>query len=146
MRYEKYTVDESASLLKFEFYSEGSKGKVKKQVIFVPFEKGPDVYNLAFGDVCSDGEIDDLTVTNNGDSQKVLATVASTVYRFFDKHPGCYIYATGSTKARIRLYRMGIANNLSEINIAFIVYGFIRNRWEVFEKGKDYEGFLLREK
>jgi hypothetical protein len=42
------------------------------------------VYNLGFGD-CNEehGTIDDLPITNNGDSLKVLATVASTVYAFF---------------------------------------------------------------
>ncbi|MFY7789008.1 MAG: DUF6934 family protein [Thermoflexibacteraceae bacterium] len=37
--------------------------------------------NLGFGDKHPiTGEIDDLAVTDNGDSEKVLATVAATVY------------------------------------------------------------------
>jgi hypothetical protein len=38
---------------------------------------------------------------------------------------------------------MGITNNLEEIKQAFKVYGFINNNWENFEKGKEYEAFLI---
>jgi hypothetical protein len=63
------------------------------------------LYNLAFGDKDhSTGEIDDKVISNNGDSEKVLATVVATVYAFTDKYPETWIYATGSTKARTRLY------------------------------------------
>ena len=144
MRYDRYPVEASASLLEFEFYSEGPKGSVRKRVKIVPFGNGSGVYNLAFGDVAANGEIDDLSVTNNNDSQKVLATVAHTAYDFFEKHPDCFIYAAGSTKARTRLYRIGIANNLAEISIDFVAYGFHGGVWEVFERGKDYEAFLIK--
>ena len=46
-----------------------------------------DLYNLGFGDKNVDtGEIDDNTISNNGDSEKVLATVVVTLYAFTDKH------------------------------------------------------------
>ena len=57
------------------------------------------------------GDFDGLTVTNNGDSKKVLATVASTLFTFTDLYPNAHILAVGATYARTRLYRMGIANN-----------------------------------
>jgi hypothetical protein len=106
----------------FEFYSEGPKGVVKK---VVEYQKTSDenVYNLAFGDYDEVAKgIDDLSVTNNGDSLKVLATVASTVYAFTDKHPKVMIIATGSTAVRTRLYRMGITNNLEEISQDFAIF------------------------
>lgn len=53
-------------------------------------------------------EIDDLVVSNNSDSEKVLATVVAAVYAFFDKHLTSYVCATGSSDARTRLYRIGI--------------------------------------
>jgi hypothetical protein len=37
------------------------------------------VYILAFGDVTSDGGLDDYSVTGNGDRNKILVTVASAV-------------------------------------------------------------------
>ncbi len=146
MKYDKYSIDSSSSFSKFEFHSEGPKGRVKKQVIFKAFNEAPNVFNLGFGDVDLNGEVNDTIVTNNNDSQKVLATVALTVYKFFEKHPDCFIYATGSTKERTRLYRMGISTNLDDILIDFDVYGYINDAWRIFEKGVNYEAFLIKRK
>lgn len=44
------------------------------------------------------GEIDDTVISNNGDSEKVLATVVTTLYAFIYKHQNAMVYATGSTK------------------------------------------------
>jgi ribonucleotide monophosphatase NagD (HAD superfamily) len=106
------------------------------------------VYNLAFGDYDElTKSINDLSVTNNGDSLKVLATVASTIYAFFNKYPEAYIVASGSTNVRTRLYRMGITNNLAEIKVDFVVYGFTeKGTWDEFEIGEDYEAFLITKK
>jgi hypothetical protein len=144
MQFEKYEIEASSSLLRFEFYSTGPKGKIKKQVAFRAFENNPNVFNIGFGDVDKDGNINDLTITGNQDSQKVLATVVLTVLRFFEKYPNYYVYATGSTKARSRLYRMGISNNLDEILQSFVIYGFFDNTWELFKIGRDYEEFLVQ--
>ena len=106
-----------------------------------------DVYNLAFGDKdLTTGEIDDTVISNNEDSEKVLATVVATVYAFTDKYPDTWIYATGSTKSRTRLYRMGIARFLSEVYEDFEVFGERNNDWEVFQKDVEYDSFLVRRK
>lgn len=103
------------------------------------------VYNLAFGDKDSHtGEIDDKIISNNKDSEKVLATITATVYAFTDKYPDTWIYATGSTKARTRLYRMGISKFYKEANDDFEILGELKNGWEDFKAGTDYEGFLVR--
>jgi hypothetical protein len=131
----------------FEFVSEGSKGRIKKMVQFT--QTGTEnVYNLAFGDYDDvTNSINDLSVTNNGDSLKVLATVASTIYAFIEKHPNTWIFATGSTNVRTRLYRMGITNNLVDIKEDFEVYGFTQfGIWEEFVVGEDYEAFLITKK
>jgi len=106
------------------------------------------VYNLGFGDYDeATGSINDISVTNNGDSLKVLATVASTVYAFTEQYPKAWILATGSTAVRTRLYRMGITNNLAEILEDFIVFGYNGDgNWETFVVGEDYEAFLLTKK
>ena len=107
------------------------------------------IYNLAFGDFNEETKkIDDFSITNNGDSIKVLATVASTVYAFTEKYPKAWIFATGSTIVRTRLYRMGITNNLAEIKEDFKVYGLTidANKWEEFIVGEDYEAFLITKK
>jgi hypothetical protein len=104
-------------------------------------------YNLGFGDKAPlTGFISDLTVSNNGDSQKVLATVAATLYTFTNENPDAVVIATGSTKARTRLYRMGITNNLEEIEKDFIVMGLTETQWELFRKNTTYSAFLVRKK
>ncbi len=77
----------------------------------------------------------------------MLATVASTVYAFTQKHPNALIVATGSTSIRTRLYRMGITNNLDETSEDFIIFGYTTDeRWVAFEIGEDYEAFLVIKK
>lgn len=144
MNYDIYPTEASSSLLQFQFCSEGPKGIIKKQINFQSFPDTPTVFNLAFGDADGSGQINDTIVTDNNDSRKVLATVAITVYKFFEKHKDCSVFASGSTKARTRLYRMGITNNLNDIIKDFEVFGYIRETWEIFEKGRDYEAFLIR--
>ena len=147
MKQPKYLYRSEEQFLYFEFVSEGPKGRVKKLVEYT--ETGTkNVFNLGFGDYDeATGSINDLSVTNNGDSIKVLATVASTVYAFTEKHPNAWILATGSTTVRTRLYRMGITNNLAEITEDFSVYGYSnKGIWEIFVPGEDYEAFLLTKK
>jgi hypothetical protein len=104
-------------------------------------------YNLGFGDKNEvTGNIDDLVITNNGDSQKVLATVASSLLEFTDKYPNAMVYATGSTKSRTRLYRMGISNNLEMIEANFEIFGQHQDHWQAFEKGVEYEVFFVKRK
>ena len=146
MKYEKYQLESDRKLLLFEFTSVGPKGRIKKIVQYAETNL-KDYYNLGFGDKQeTTGEIDDTTITNNGDSQKVLATVASTVYAFTDKHPGTWIHAKGSNIARTRLYRIGITNNLLEIKKDFEVYGLKDNQWHSFQKHVDNEAFLITRK
>jgi hypothetical protein len=146
MKLPKYPLASSDKLMTFEFISEGSNGLIHKLVRFQPTNL-KDVYNLAFGDKDNEtGDIDDIVISNNGDSEKVLATVAATVYAFTDKYPDAWIYATGSTKARTRLYRMGITKFLSEVKGDFEILGERNDDWENFRKNVEYEGFLVRKK
>ena len=147
MKQPKYQYRSEKSLFYYEFISEGPNGSVKKIVEYSETSI-ENVYNLGFGDFDEKTQsINDLSVTNNGDSLKVLATVASTVYVFTDKYPEAAILATGSTAVRTRLYRMGITNNLAEISVNFNVFGFTLNgEWTEFIIGEDYEAFLLTKK
>jgi hypothetical protein len=105
-------------------------------------------FNLGFGDLdLKTREINDEIITNNGDGQKVLATVVSTLYSFTGKNPDAYVYATGSSESRTRLYRMGITNNLEELKKDFFVFGLRNdNVFESFIVGEDYLGFLVTRK
>jgi hypothetical protein len=146
MKLPKYPLASSSKLFTFEFVSEGPKGIIHKIMRYQPTNLR-NIHNLAFGDKDhATGEIDDTVISNNGDSDKVLATVVATVYAFTDRHPEAWVYATGSTKARTRLYRMGIARYLSEVEEDFEVLGEREGDWEAFRKDVEYEGFLVRRK
>ena len=146
MKIEKYALKAESSLTVFEFISEGPKGLIRKIIQFQETNQ-QNLYNLAFGDVnLETEEVDDLSVSNNGDSEKVLATVVAALYAFFDKHPDAFVYATGSTKARTRLYRMGISRFYEEISQDFDLYGQIHDNFYKFELNKEYVGFLVQRK
>jgi hypothetical protein len=144
MKLPRYELKAEKSLMVFEFISEGTKGQIPKLIKYSETNL-KDMYNLAFGDKNPEsGEIDDKTVSNNGDSEKVLATVVATVYAFSDKYPDSWIFATGSTKARTRLYRMGITRYIDEIKNE--IFGLKENEWEMFHKEVEYDAFLVRRK
>ena len=106
-----------------------------------------DIYNLGFGDFNEDlDDIDDRSVSNNQDTQKVLTTVAKTVIDFMHQHPRSIVMAKGSTPSRTRLYQMGISQFWNEIEPTFEVKGFMDNNWHPFEKGKNFEAFFIVKK
>jgi hypothetical protein len=146
MKVPRYELKADTSLMFFEFVSEGPKGRILKVVEYDETNlKG--FYNLAFGDLDEKtGRINDLSISNNGDSEKVLATVVSTLYAFTDKYKNSLIYAKGSTESRTRMYRMGITKYLDEIKADFQILGFRNNEWQLFEKGLEYEAFLTQRK
>jgi len=84
MKLPRYELIAAVSLMVFEFISERPKGQIPKLIKFSETTlKG--FYNLAFGDKDLEiGNIDDNVVSNNGDSEKVLATVVSAVFAFTD--------------------------------------------------------------
>jgi hypothetical protein len=146
MKIDKYALRSDGSYTVFEFISAGSKGFVHKLVHFQKTDE-PGLYNLAFGDKNQEtGELDDLAKTNNGDSEKVLATVVAALYAFFSKHPDAQVYATGSTASRTRLYRMGITKYYKEMVIDFQMFGKVGDEFHQYEIGKDYSGFLALRK
>ena len=146
MKLDRYELAAEASLMVFEFVSEGPRGKIRKLVQFNETNlKG--FYNLAFGDLdVVTGEINDSIVSNNNDSDKVLATVVATVYAFTEKYPESWIYATGSTKSRTRLYRIGLTKYWAEIVKDFELYGERLGEWEIINKDVEYKAFLVQRK
>jgi hypothetical protein len=148
MNLERYAYFSNNDFQDYEFYSEGPKGKIKKVVRFTKIsDEEPAVYNLGFGDASKGtGIIDDSIVTNNQDRDTVLATVANTIIDFTDHYGNHYIYATGSTPSRTRLYQMGIAGLWEEISTDFEVYGLKDDNWHEFEKNVNYDAFLVKRK
>ena len=83
MKLPKYQLKSGQELSSYEFTSEGPKGLITKRIQFTLINR-KGIYNLAFGDKDPiSGEINDLVISNNGDSEKVLATVIGALYAFF---------------------------------------------------------------
>jgi len=146
MELPRYKIFYERSRRVFEFNSVGPKGETSKLIRFTKMRvKG--VFNLAFGDKKpGTNEIDDEVISNNGDTKKVLATVANGVDMFTREYPSTWIFAVGSTRPRTRLYQMGINKYLHEIVKDFEVYGLIDGEWQKFRSGIMYEAFLVKRK
>lgn len=139
-----YPVKRNQEIFQYEFFSEGPKGRIRKMIHFQSIDSVNNLYNLAFGDWNEeDGTIDDSVKSNNGDRQKILVTVAQTVFNFMELNPTVTILAQGSTDSRTRIYQMGIAAFWNEINKYFSISGYINDHWESFTEGRNYEAFLL---
>jgi hypothetical protein len=146
MKQPKYPLKAEADLTIFEFVSEGPKGRIPKLIEFTETNL-KDFYNLAFGDKDEEtGQINDRIVSNNNDTEKVLATVVSAVLAFTDKYPDAWVYATGSTNSRTRLYRMGINKYFEEVEAEFYIFGEHGDDWLPYEKERDFEGYVVKRK
>jgi len=152
--YEFEQVDEFA----YRFFNKGPKGTFEMRVSFRRISK--DAYHLGFGVFEPKKQwLDDQIELRNGDTQKILATVANTALAFLEEHPTCYIYATGSTAARTRLYQMGINRILPELSDQYAISGLIvernelgvmqghypkwKGKWRELPSGVSHDAFLI---
>src|SRR5687767_6511787 len=99
MNLEKYECLSDEECSSFTFLSEGPRGTIKKQVSYQEFMTLPDgrpVVNLGFGDWDEQRlSIDDTVISNNKDRDKVLATIASTIMAYTEKHGKVPIFVQG---------------------------------------------------
>ncbi|HWK04983.1 MAG TPA: hypothetical protein VNS58_15180 [Puia sp.] len=149
MNLERYEYEKNATRHEYEFYSIGPKGPILKVVRFdLKVTDGVPYFYLSFGDWDEKEKwLNDTIVSNNGDAEKVLGTVANIILSFTEQFPDSLVYAEGSTMARTRRYQMGISKLWNEIYTVFDVYGLTAdNRWKAFEKNVNYEAFLIRRK
>jgi len=142
----RYPLSAGKRLASYEFVSVGRNGHIKKLIYFTA-SNYENLYYLAFGDEDPEtGQLDDLVISDNGDSESVLATVVAAVYAFTDKYPEAWVAATGSTDARTRLYRMGLSKHFDQVSNDFIILGQYNDEWEPFAIGRNYEAFVVRRK
>ena len=137
-----------------QFHSTGLNGNFELRIFFDKLygSNEENVYNVGFG-VWDDllKCIDDRIELNNGDTNKILATVAQAALSFLETHPRAYLYVKGSTPSRTRKYQMGIASYLWLLKDGYTVKGLINIQdkgelayhWEDFRVGINYEAFLL---
>jgi hypothetical protein len=148
MNLEVYEYEYFQDRLEYEFYSLGPKRRIKK---LVQFKKTPtnvgDMYNIGFGDWDEKGNfLNDSIRSNNGDTDKVLATVAHIVLDFTNKNPNAEVLAAG-TAERIRLYRMNITRQFVSIYTFFNIFGLTEdNVIEPLIKSKKYVAFIVKQR
>lgn len=141
MKHPKYPVELTEDDNRFIFYSEGPRGRIQKGIQYERINGC--MFNLSFGDWNDERQhIDDSILSNNGDRDKILATVACNAIDFTRDLANAQIFFQGSTPARTRLYQMGIRANLLEIREYFEVMGWQNDQWERFRPLRKYESFL----
>lgn len=146
MNYEAYTnlkISDDFSIV--DFISSGAKGNVAKRILITPTEI-TGIYNLAFGDLTEDNEIDDYCISGNGDRNKVLGTVVDVVKAYTQRYPDRYVFFKGSTKERTRLYRMAIGINIELFSAEFEIYSYVNEALMPFEKNSEVTAFLVKRK
>lgn len=144
MHQEKYDLSVEEDCHTFRFISEGPRGAIQKVIVFRQLQGIDNYYNLSFGDWNEVMQkVDDMAVSNNLDTLKILSTVAHAVSSFLKDRPGAVVFASGSTAARNRLYRMSIAKYWDEINSRFVIRGSHNKKWQPFKKTVHYDAFVL---
>lgn len=146
MKYEVYETQQVKNDLEItEFYSRGTKGIILKRVSFSETEV-PNLYNLAFGSVDENDNVNDMDITDNGDRDTILATVYSVVVDYTKLYPERWVHFKGSTSSRTRLYRMAIGLNFEELSGKFLIYGCYNEIYMPFIKNINASAFLIRRK
>ena len=147
MAIERYEIQTSIKSRYFEFISTGINGNIVKVVKYTHLKYDTNVFNLGFGDKNSEtGHLNDSVTTNNGDTDKVLATVAYTIYEFFEEFPDAIVYISGVTPSRTRLYQINISKFFDHISNDFEVLGELEEGFERFKKNINYLGFAIKQK
>lgn len=150
MNYPRYEIKFSLAYDYYEFVSLGKKGLITKGIAFYQDEENPFDYYCVLGDLREDLSLDTLVITDNGDMEKVLSTVAAVTIIFLNQYPDCQVIIKGSNKTRTRLYRMAINMNYEILVADFEIFGIYEHEelTENFEKGsvKDYDSFLIKRK
>ncbi|MFK7979066.1 MAG: hypothetical protein AB8G86_03715 [Saprospiraceae bacterium] len=120
----------------FRFKSIGKKGIIEKGIWFQI--QGENHYNLAFGDIINDN-LEDNTISNNGDYIKVISTVANAINYFFKEYPIATLEINPIDKKRRRFYNTIFRRRHEEIKTDFVLIGINSNREELYNKEKQYE-------
>ncbi|MEP6676561.1 MAG: hypothetical protein ABJA78_15475 [Ferruginibacter sp.] len=128
---------------RYHFISIG-KRPIEKIVEFTRLQQ-KNLYNLSFGDLESDDNINDNIKSNNGDIIKVLSTVIHIVKDFTAAIPTAKIAFKGSTAQRTALYQRIIKMYLEDFKMDFFVTTLVDNDSKYLEVSfdKEYKGTYL---
>lgn len=132
----------SRTEFRYEFVSISAKKEVKK-IVLLTETVDSDIYNLALLDLLEDGELSDISETNNDDLKTVIATVIQIINDFLTKNHDTFVLFRGSDARRQRLYRIIISRELAEISKKFKIFGISNGISAPFEINKFYTFYLI---
>lgn len=144
MKREAYETIPDKNHTVFKFESTGKKGSITKVVMF--YHEFGDTWSLGFGDQRDDLDFDDRVITNNHDLQKVIQTVANTVYDFLEVHPGSNILIEGVDARRKSLYNSIFKRKWEEIRTRFTVFAVKDGNLQSYSPKNDYDLFVVSKK
>ncbi|KAA0989776.1 DUF6934 family protein [Dyadobacter aurulentus] len=145
MNYEKYPVIANTENNRFEFQSIGKRGVFTKVVFITPLHLN--VFNLSLVDYeDATHEYSDISITDNGDMNQVIATVIGLIGMFLNLNPGKSLYFEGSTASRTRLYQIIISKIYDPSSSELVVEGYKNGTWHYFEPNKNYDSFLIKKR
>jgi hypothetical protein len=127
---------------RYEFTSISPEKEVQK-IVLITQTNTPQVFNVALLDVLEDGNMSDISITNNRDLRTVLATVIKIIEEFLNAHPKCFVVFKGSDARRQNLYRTVISREIIAILHKFQVWGGTENDIERFNPEIQYEYYLI---
>lgn len=133
---------------RYSFISTGKRTIIK--VVEFTLTSKRNVYNLGFGDLLPNGEIDDTANSNNGDIIKIFATIIDILQDFTGRNPSYIILFLGSTPLRTLLYKRILKAYYQSFSADFFVSGLIETengRLEVpfdAQSSETYFAFLVK--
>lgn len=142
MKLESYELSVEDNI--FLFFSVGRNGVLPKVIVFEPIAEN--IFNLAFGDLnIETGEISDKSISNNGDTKKIMATVVKSIAIFLDKYPNAQVNFIGSTPSRTKLYLRIIVNYSQDFQNKYLIFGIEegKNISTEIDLTKDYSEFSI---
>ena len=141
---EAYSYKDLHKKIVYFFESESQNKKIPKMVIFS--NEGRGLWNLGFGDLQPDGNIDDSVISNNDDLIKVISTVAKITYDFFGTYPLRRILIKPVDEKRKRLYNHVFRRHYDTISADFDIMGIVGRKKENYSPKKNYDKFVLNRK
>ena len=133
----------SGNLGMIDFVSAGPQRRIVKRIRIYSTPK-PEIFHVLLADVGRGGKSDDMAMNNNGDRDRILATVVYVIELYTLRYPERWIYFSGNTKLKNRLYRMFINKRLGMLASNFYIYGDVNKEIKPFSPGVDADGFLVK--
>ncbi|TLV00868.1 DUF6934 family protein [Dyadobacter luticola] len=129
---------------RFDFVSVGKENIPKRIVYFTT--RDPFVVTLTLGNPLENGDLDVHSIDDNGDRNKILATVMQSIRIFLNFNPQTVVAFYGSSPSRTRLYKMVISRELNQLSDRYVIHGGNQDGVEIFSPKGEYDFFMISRK